>query len=201
MVPQLDANAHPAVTAGAPCEESAPLDVPHDTPETPTAPSPVPASQELVTNVPDEAVEAEMAAESQGQDVSVPPDDPSNLSKTGSASSKHECEDLNKTFDVSSDGSTGNTGSGNDDGWDENHPVKKIDEAKSRSEKRVFHRRLLCVGAVAVGILPHMLRLKHFAVHHAARSSGRHQHHSTQGWHVVILRRRRSRRHGRCQTI
>ena len=149
MVPQFDENDASAVTASATVEESA-LDVPHDMPEIPTAPSPVPPpSPELLTNAPEEAAEAEkiVSESAEVSDVSVPLNSPSNVPKTSSASSKNECEDLNKTFDVSSDGS--GTGSDNDDGWDENDPVKKV-EGKSQSKKRVFYRRLLCAGAVAV---------------------------------------------------
>ena len=149
MVPPFDENDASAVTAGATVEESA-LDVPQDMPEIPTAPSPVPPpSPELLTNAPDEGVvEAEkIVSEAKVSGVSAPSDNPSNVPKSSSVSSKNECEDLNKTVDVSSDGS--GTGSDNDDGWDENDPVKKV-EGKSQSKKRVFYRRLLCVCAAAV---------------------------------------------------
>lgn len=149
MTPKADETDTSAVTAGAAFEESA-----HDMPEIPTAPSPLPSSQELTANDPEGVDEAGIGitAESEVSDVfGAPSDDPSNLSTNNSISSKDKCEDLNKTFDVSSDGSTG-TGRINEDGWDENDPIKEI-EAQSRSKKRLFYRRLLCVGAVAVACI------------------------------------------------
>ena len=133
-------------TAGAAFEES-----PEDMPEIPTAPSPVPSSQELTANAPEGVDEGVIAADSDVSDVSTPSHDPANVSKKIPVSSKNECPDLNETLDVSSDGST--TDSGNDDdGWDENDPIKEI-EAQARSKKRVFYRRLLCVAAVAVACI------------------------------------------------
>ena len=137
-----------AVAAGATFEEA-----PHDMPEIPTAPSPVTSSEELhvMANAPEGADEGVVAAHSDVSDFSAPSDDPDNVSKKVPVSSKNECPDLNETLDVSSDGSS--TGSGNDDdGWDENDPIKEI-EAQTRSKKRVFYRRLFCVGAVAVACI------------------------------------------------
>lgn len=144
MTPKADQPNASAVPEGA-FEESA-----HEMPESPNAPSPVPESEELMMNAPEGVDEAVVAADSELSDYSAPSDDPSNMSKKISVSSKNKCEDLNETFDVSSDGSTNTRGDA--DGWDENSPIKEI-EAESLSKKRVFYRRLLCVTAVAVACI------------------------------------------------